>query len=215
MRLATRRVRFAPYSVFAIHAAVTIIFLTTGALHDRAQAQGSAREARLNKSIERRQRELMDLENSKERASKPSEEQRLLYEQLKQDFEQLQVMNNNLSTVVASGQKLNYEQIRNDVAEIRKRAARLKANLSLPELAKGEKPKKVNEEFNPESFKAALNALDSLIKSFVENPVFQHLDVINVGYSMKASRDLENIIMLSEQIHKSAEVLNKAGGKNL
>jgi hypothetical protein len=207
-----RRARLASYSVLAIHAASAIIFLSLGALHDRAQAQ-TARERRLNRTIEERQKALLDLENNRERASKPPE-QNLLYQQLKQDFEQLQVLNNNLSLVVSSSRTLDYEQIEKDAEEIRKRALRLKANFSLPEPGKTEKPKKNKEELTPEALRSALKDLDSLIKSFVENPVFQHLKVMNVGYSMKASRDLEDIIKLSAQIHKRAQVLSKAAGHN-
>lgn len=208
-----RRARPAPYTVLAIHTAFVIIFLSLGALHDRAQAQ-TAREVRLNKTIEARQKDLFDLERRRDRAAKPPE-QKLLYQQLKQDFEQLQVINNNLSLVVSSARTLDYERIGNDAAEIRKRALRLKANLSLPEPGKTERLKKNEEGSTPEALKSALNDLDLLIKGFVENPVFQRLNVMNVGYSMKASRDLEDIIKSSEQIHKRAEALSKAAVNKL
>jgi hypothetical protein len=211
VRRQIHKLRLASYFVFAIRLAIIIIAVSMGAWHKQAQAQ-NAREARLNKTIEVRQKELRDLERKKERAPKPPEN-RLLYQQLKQDFEQLQVINNDLSMVVASAQTLDYEQIRDGVAEIRRRALRLKANLSLPEPAKGGKPKKAEVESTPESFKAGLNALESLIKRFVENPVFQQLNVVNVDDSLKASRDLEAIIKLSEELHKGTEVLTKTDGK--
>jgi hypothetical protein len=207
-----RRARLASHSILAIHAASAIIFLSMGALHDQAQAQ-TARERRLNRTIEERQKALLELEGKRERASKPREE-RLLYQQLQQDFEQLQVINNNLSLAVSSSRTLDYEQIEKDIEEIRKRALRLKANLSLPEPGKTERPKKNEEELTPEALRSMLKDLDSLIKSFVENPVFQHLKVMNVGYSMRATRDLEDIIKLSEQIDKRAEVLRKASRDN-
>lgn len=191
--------------------AAALIFLSWGASKIQAQAN---RDLRLNRTIEARQKALRDLEASKE-LPPPPREPRLLYEQLKEDFEQLQVINNNLSTTIDSGSALDYEQIRKDAAEVNRRAARLKANFSLPEPAKGEKPKKEQGEFTPEGLKWALKALNSLVKSFVENPVFQQLQVIDVESSKRASRDLEGIIRLSEQIYKRAEVLNKAPGKSL
>jgi hypothetical protein len=168
----------------------------------------------VNKSIEARQRDLVNLERRRDLPPK-HRDQRLLYQQLREDFVQLQLINNNLSTLAGSTPTLDYEQIRKDVAEVNKLAARLKANFSFPEPEKGEKPKKEPGEFTPEAFKSALKALNSLVKSFVENPVFQQLKVIDVEYSIRASRDLEDIIRLSEQIHKRAEVLNKAARKSL
>jgi hypothetical protein len=193
------------------HIAIALVFLSVGASKPQAQ---TSRDVRLNRTIEARQKALRDLENSKEPPPKPVEP-RLLYEQLKEDFEQLQVINNSLSTMVDSRSALDYEQIRKDAAEVNKRAARLKANLSLPEPAKGEKLKKEQGEFSPEGLKWALKALNSLVKSFVENPVFQQLNVIDVESSKRASRDLDGIIKLSEQIYKRAEVLNKAAAKSL
>lgn len=209
MYLDIRRARLAPYSLLAIHAAV--LLLSLGWLHERAQAQ-SVRERQLNKTIEERQKALLDLENKRERATKP-EEQQLLYQQLRLDFEQLQVINNNLSQTISASRTLDYAQIGKDAEEIRKRALRLKTNFSLPEPEKAEKPKKNKGELTAETFKAALKDLDTLIKSFVENPVFQHLTVMNVEYSMKASRDLEDIIKLSQQIHKRAAALSRDGWK--
>ena len=225
MRRYIRRARPARYSVFAIDAIVTLIFLSAGAMHNQAQrgspAQSrrgnqapSRRDMRPNKSIVERQRELLNLEKKKELPSRAREE-RLSYQQLKLDFEQLQILNNNLFTVVDSRAALDYAQIRKDVAEINRLAVRLKANFSLPEPEKDQNPKKEPGELTPEAFKFALKALDSLIQSFVKNPVFQQLNVIDVESSMRASRDLEGIIRLSEQIHKRAEVLNKVAGKSL
>ena len=197
--------------VICFRIAAALLFLSSGALKTEAQ---TSRDVRLNKTIEARQKALQNLENSKEPPPQAMEP-RLLYEQLKQDFEQLQIINNNLSTVVDARSALDYEQIGKDVAEINKRAARFKANFALPEPGKGEKTKKEQEEFSPEGFKLALKALGTLVKSFVNNPVFQQLNVIDVESSRRASRDLEGIIRLSGQLHKRAEVLNKASGKSL
>ena len=190
--------------------AVALLFLSMGASNHQAQTN---RDVRLNRTIEARQKALRNLEESKEPPPQPSEP-RLRYEQLKEDFEQLQVINNSLSTMIESRSALDYEQIRKDAAEVNKRALRLKANFSLPEPGKGEKAKKEQGEFTPEGLKWALKALNTLVKGFVENPVFQQLNVIDVESSKRASRDLEGIIRLSELIYKRAEVLNKATVKS-
>lgn len=118
----------------------------------------------------------------------------------------MQVINNYLSEAVGSGSALNFRQIGKDAAEIKKCVARLKLNLSLPKAAKGEKPKK-NEEgfFIPEDLPASIKTLDAVVKSFILNPIFQQPGVLDVDYSVIATRDLERIGSLSEQIHRSAE----------
>ncbi|HEX8921227.1 MAG TPA: hypothetical protein VF766_07095 [Pyrinomonadaceae bacterium] len=226
MRCYIRRASPARYSIFAVDAVVALFFLSAGVLPSQAQSRSPAqsrregqappgrRDMRMNKSIQERQRDLLSLEKKKELPSREREE-RLSYQQLKLDFEQLQVINNNLSTVVDSRAALDYEQIRKDAAEINKRATRLRANFALPELEKDEKPKKESGEFTPEGLKWALKVLDTLVQSFVYNPIFQQLKVIDVEASRRASRDLEAIISLSERIHKRAEVLNKAARKSL
>lgn len=209
-----RHVRLAPCSGLAIHAAIAIMFLLPCVLDNRVQAQ-TARETRIDKNLDERRKALLDLEKRKEGPAKPSEP-RLPYAQLKQDFEELQVINNHLTLAVSESRSLDYERIRDDVVEIRKRSRRLQANLSLPEPGKTERLKKDEDASTPEAaFKSSLAELRALIRSFVENPLFQHVNVMNVGYSMRASRDLEDIIKLSDQIEKRAEALNKAGGKNL
>jgi hypothetical protein len=165
--------------------------------------------------LEARQRALRNMENVKAKLSKRRSEPRpVVYQQTKEDFEQLQLVNYHLSEAVASVAALDYEQIRKDAGEVKKRAARLKSSLLLLEPDKDEKPQKSREESPAEELKPAIAALNELVNSFVWNPVFQHPQVLDVEHSVQASRDLDGIIRLSEQIHKRAEALSKATGKN-
>jgi hypothetical protein len=195
----------------AVVAALTLLLPSQ---HAHAQMPTSRDTARAD--LEARQRALRNLERVKEKLSRRPPEPRLVtYQQTREDFEQLQLVNYRLAGVIAAGPALDYEQIRKDSAEVRKRASRLKSNLLLPEPAKDEKQQKSREELIAnEELKPSIEALNALVNSFVWNPIFQQPKVLDVEHSVKARRDLEAIIKLSEQIHKRAEALAKATGKN-
>lgn len=134
--------------------------------------------------------------------------------QLKDDFEQLQSVNNQMMVMVFANNVLDYKRISEAITEIRKRAARLKSNLPLPVAEKDgqeeEPPIKGLNELNQGQVKPVLLSLDDLIQRFVTNPVFQQSQVVDIQQSSKARRDLEAIIKLSEKIRKSADKLLKA-----
>ena len=154
--------------------------------------------------------------SSLEKASRqPAEEEspRLANLQLKDDFEQLQTINNQMMIMVFANNVLDYKRVSEAITEIRKRAARLKSNLPLPVAEKdgqeAEQPLKGLNELNQGEVKPALLSLDDLIQRFVTNPVFQQSQVVDIQQSSKARRDLEAILKLSEKIRKSADKLTK------
>ncbi|HEX8774140.1 MAG TPA: hypothetical protein VF735_11060 [Pyrinomonadaceae bacterium] len=175
-------------------------------LEQDAQAQTQSQREAARIDLAERQRALRSLENVKQKLSRRPPEPHLAYQQIKEDFEQLQFASYHLSGSGAPTPVLDYGQIKKDAAEVRKRASRLKTNLILPEPDKDEKLQKSREAFNADELKPAIDALDALVKRFVWNPVFQHPNVLDVENSVKARRDLEAIIRLSEQIHKRAEI---------
>ncbi|HEY6190544.1 MAG TPA: hypothetical protein VIW80_23030 [Pyrinomonadaceae bacterium] len=184
---------------------------------DRTQPPPSQREptsreaARLD--MEARQRALRSLENVKEKLSRrTSTGPRFAYRQIREDFEQLQYANHHLNGYGELTSALDYGQVRKDASEIKKRASRLKANLMLPEGDKDEKLQRSGEAPMTEELKPSIEALDKVVKSFAFNPVFQHPNVLDVENSVKARRDLEAIIKLSDHIQKRAEALNKLAG---
>jgi hypothetical protein len=208
MRCEGRKIRATLFAILCVVAAVSLISLAPCELKAQTGRDAAAAKA----DMMARQRALWDLERMKGKLSKRPTAQRLAYEQIKEDFEQLQVVNYNLS---GEGQTvLDYGQIKREAAEIKKRALRLKVNLSLPAWDKDEKSKKSVEELAPGNLKSAINILDAFVKSFIASAIFQQPNIVDVEISMKASRDLEGIIRLSEQIHKLAEADGKASGKN-
>jgi hypothetical protein len=93
--------------------------------------------------------------------------------------------------------------------EVNKRAHRLQSRLALYKAAADEKPNPDKLAFRDDQMQDALIKLCNLIMNFTTNPVFQTLTAVDLHESARASRDLSSIILLSSNIKKSAERLNK------
>jgi len=193
------------------------LFASLMACHVHAQSQSAAAERVRQRQTRRNDQMENEIKISalEKESRQPEEEKqtRLAYAQLKADFEQLQTVNNRMMAMVFTNKVLDYKSISESIAEIRKRATRLKSNLPLPatEKSEGEEQSfKEWDEINQAQVKLVLQALDDLIQRFVTNPVFQQPQVVDVQQSSKAKRDLESIIKLSEKIRKGMDKLVKA-----
>ncbi|MFL6208557.1 MAG: hypothetical protein ACJ74W_06875 [Pyrinomonadaceae bacterium] len=131
------------------------------------------------------------------------------FAQISEDFMRLQVADNGLAQAVATGGALDLKFVAQSVAEIKKRAARLKTNLALPEPAPNVQRPMAVVGAEPGQLKAALATLDELVLSFVSNPGFQNASVVDAESAGKARLDLEAIIELSGRVKKSSEQLQK------
>ncbi len=85
----------------------------------------------------------------------------------------------------------------------------------LPNPEKNQKEKKDDDLLTVEELKSAITSLDALVNSFVWNPVFRKPDIVDVKNSMKAGRELESILRMSEQIRRCAEAFAKDARKKL
>jgi hypothetical protein len=156
-----------------------------------------------------REAQLTRIEKERRRAVKSDPQ--LAFTQIKDDFRRLQTVNNDVMRAVSSGRELDYKYISDSAREIKKRAARLKVNLVFPEAEGDEGAAKLSEDSS--GLKPSLEALDGLISSFVTNPVFKEVGVVDTKLGVKARRDLDRIIELSEKVRKSAEKMSKNAGK--
>ncbi len=126
---------------------------------------------------------------------------------IKEDFERIQLVNNVLQEGANGG--VAYGRVAEGAAEIKKRAARLDANLFPP--TTGKQPTA----YNPSAaerggdLKTLLAELDRAVRGFVSNPMFGNTKVVNVPDSSAARRDLERIIRLSGKVKQAAEKLKK------
>jgi hypothetical protein len=202
----------------------TAIFAFASFLAPPLAAQQTGRADTMSAADRMRQRQLRRNEQmdtglmigalEKESRRRPTEEDRprLDYMRIKEDFERIQTVNNQMMVTTFANNVLDYKRIAEASSEIRKRATRLHATLPLPESEnqeQSEQPLKGWNELDQGEVKPALKALDDLIMGFVNNPVFQKPEIVDVQQSSKAKRDLEVIIKLSGKIKKSAEKLSK------
>ncbi|HWP41722.1 MAG TPA: hypothetical protein VNO14_00705 [Blastocatellia bacterium] len=191
-------------------AAALILTSPPQSLAQRNRARDSAAAAKA-RDTELYHREMRLKHLGKDSKKLDDKEQRLLLVQIKEDFEELQRVHNETMRTVSNSQSLDYKLISATLAEINKRARRLKGNLAIPSVEKASI--KTKDAATDEELMASLLALDDLIMSFVTNPLFQNPSVINIEHSAKAGRDLEGIIYLSQNVKKSADRLNKSADR--
>ncbi len=133
----------------------------------------------------------------------------VVLKQVREDFKDLQGLNNRMMSEAWVREELNYKYISESVSQIKAKAARLKSNLALPEAKNVDSQQIEFAARGSKEFRVALLALDRSIMSFVTNPLFQKSNVVEVGLSTRASRDLELIIDLSGNLQKAAKHLYK------
>jgi hypothetical protein len=129
--------------------------------------------------------------------------------QVKDDFKQIQVVRNEMVRNLLADKPLDYKLIAGETEEIHKRADRLKTFLMPPVPNRDKEQPRSQIEFDDREMKDALVRLCNLIAGFIDNPVLNTPDKIDVEQSTKAGGDLLSIIELSGNIKRSAERLNK------
>lgn len=167
---------------------------------------GSTGMSDRDRNLLERETQLTMMEKQRRRAVKT--DPKMAFEQIREDFRRIQIVDHAVIRAVSSRDTLDYKFIAESVADIRKRAERLKLNLVFPEGEKDEAHLKLPD---PEAsgLKPALDRLDNLILSFVNNPVFKDAGVVDTKLGGKARRDLDFIIELSDKVKKIAERMRK------
>jgi hypothetical protein len=122
---------------------------------------------------------------------------------LRADFRKIQVLNIDLLKRVfrpspATTDELNQKEIRSNLGEIKKLATRLRMNLGVPKIDKTRSIYEVK-------FAPGVLLLDKAITSFVENPLFQQPRVVDTELAMRAGKDLNEVVQLSEFLRKLAK----------
>lgn len=134
--------------------------------------------------------------------------ERLAVAQIKEDYERIQVVNNELAEAVANPAGVDLKLVVKSTAEIERRAERLLSNLALPELPpdleRVKMPAGGQEQLQP-----SLLMLGRLVNRFVHSPLFREVNVIDAQVSTRARRDLEGIIALSGRLKKESEKLDR------
>lgn len=125
---------------------------------------------------------------------------RRLNAQLSEDFEKLHLINVEKIVTQSSSSSLDYKTLSDATADLKSRATRIKYNVPILQVAG--KSEKIRYDENPDFLPSMLPELSSLINSFLGSPVFRINSPNDIELRLKASRDLEGIIRLSDTINK-------------
>jgi hypothetical protein len=179
-----------------MRSALIIFVLLLSAAAAQAQSTAPRREDPLQRKLQSVvQLEMLEASMTRRTAS-PSDRNTTLAE-VREDFGRIQLANDDLSSSLASQSAIDFRMIGKIVSEIRARARRLQENLALPRVEKGAVP-----EASPLNLSIA--KLVKLIDSFVSNPMLSQKHFVDATLSLRASRDLADIIALSGEIKKVA-----------
>ena len=152
---------------------------------------------------------LREVEESLRRpAKRADEEMRLALAQIEEDYEHIQLANNDLGTATDNPNALNLKLAGEYTSEIKKRAERLLNNLALPELPPDVERVKMPAE-GEEQLRPSLGMLHRLVDRFVRSPLFREINVIDAQVSARTRRDLEAVIELSGRLKKECERYDK------
>ena len=128
--------------------------------------------------------------------------------QIKEDFEQIQLINSDVLQASPSSATPDYQRIAKSAEEIEKRAVRLKSNLFPPKSTKQSKEKQpVTED---QELKSLLTLLDNSIGKFTQSPMFQNSKVVNPEDHANAEKELDDVIKISVRVRNEADRIKKA-----
>ena len=134
---------------------------------------------------------------------------------INEDFARLRAINEGFhQSNSAATAPLDYKAVSLNTAEVKKRAQRLRANLSvLPKPEKEEKrtPSKVPSD--EAQMRALLSSFGELMSGFLNNPVFSDMGTLDTQLALKARRDLEGLIEMCDAVKKGADQLGKHAGQ--
>jgi hypothetical protein len=133
--------------------------------------------------------------------------------QLSEDFEKLHSINVEKIATQSSAPSLDYKTLCDATADLKTRATRIKYNVPLLQVA--DKGEKIRYDDNPDHLASTLPELSRLINSFLGSPVFRLSSPNDAELRLKASRDLDGIIKLSETINKISKRSTKTVASRL
>lgn len=159
-----------------------------------------------------RERQMMMDEMAREmgKGPAPRKSEELRMAEIADDYRDLQQVNNKMMAAVMRTAEPDYNLVNKSVADIRRRAERLRENLALPvPEARDEKRPEPKPAADAAGLKAALLSLDRSIMNFVRSPLFRNTDVLDAEAAAKAARDLADVIERCRLAGKDAERLSR------
>ena len=159
-----------------------------------------------NRAMDEHDRAINRMKND---AKNVNERRKNLFPQINEDFQRLQVIHNEMVRMLQPGKTFDYDRLAELSDDMKKRGARLRSNLALPE------PEKTNAQtshavaVDESHIKNDIGDLHDLIVSFVASPIFKNLGVVDSKVIDSASENLDEIIGMSDEIKKEAKILGK------
>ncbi len=141
------------------------------------------------------------------------ERRRSLFPQINEDFQRIQVIHNEIVRMVQPGKTLDYDRLAELTDDMKKRGTRLRENLALPEPEKTDTKPAHSEAIDESHLKKNIVALHDQVVSFVANPLFKNLGVVDAKVIDSATENLNNIIDMSDEIKREAKTLGKTASK--
>src|SRR6185295_12202383 len=190
----------------------TVLFcaLLTVSVAARTQTRFPGPEAREgNRSMDEYDRTLNRMKND---AKAATERRRNLFPQINEDFQRIQVIHNEIVRMLQPDKGLNYDRLADLTNDMKKRSARMRENLALPQPEKTDTPTRT-EAVDEAHIKKTIGDLHDVIVSFVANPLFKNLGVVDAKVVDSAGANLDDIIGLSEEIKRESKLLGKSARK--
>lgn len=152
------------------------------------------------------ERTLGALENESRRTKRDAQ---TIMAEVNEDFERLRAINEEIKTAAAPATPFNFKSLSDNAVEIKKRGTRLRSNLAA--LPKAEKDAKEKEPVPTDDaqMRSLLVSLNTSLTGFLTNPVFSDMGTLDNQLALKARRDLEYVIGLSDVLKSGAEKLSK------
>lgn len=138
---------------------------------------------------------------------------RNLFPQIDEDFQRIQVIHNEIVRMFQPEKTPNYDRLAELTDDMKKRTSRLRENLFLPEPDKTKEKPVHSGAIDENHVKKNVVALHDLVVSFVANPIFKNLGVVDATVIESASANLENIISISDEIKREAKIVGKTAKK--
>ena len=139
-----------------------------------------------------------------------NERRRNLFPQINEDFQRIQVIHNEIVRMLQPDKSLNYDRLAELTDDMKKRSVRLRENLALPEPEKTKAQATHSEAIDDSQLKKVIGDLHDLVVSFVANPIFKNLGVVDAKVIYAARENLEDIINTSGEIKREAKILGKS-----
>ena len=198
--------KIATSSTVLLCALLTILASAATAKSQGGYPGAAAREG--NRAMDEYDRTLNRMKND---ARAAGERRRSLFPQINDDFQRIQVIHNEIVRMLQPDKGLKYDRLPDLTGDMKKRGERLRQNLSLPEPEKNETQSPHPEAIDETHIKKTIADLHDLIVSFVANPIFKNLGVVDAKVIDAASASLDGIIDRSEEIKREAKLLGKSG----